>query len=98
LTIPHCFAAVKNWPIAPALIGNNPYQALNQLLEADIVYVRDFTRDEKLSDAQLKKICIISHYCYKSFDLALRCIYLLESRGAIAEGSQIKYLEQLKAS
>src|SRR5690606_19709200 len=48
--VPHCFAAVKKWPISPCVVNNNPRQALNQLLEADIVYVRDFAHPENLSD------------------------------------------------
>ena len=95
--IPHCFAAIKKWPISPAVINGNPYQGVNQLLEADIVYVKDFTRDESISDDQLKRIILISHYCYGSFDLALRCILLLERRGVIPEGSQARYINSLHA-
>lgn len=95
--IPHCFAAIKKWPISPAIINGNPYQGINQLLEADIVYVKDFTRDERITDEQLKRIAVISHYCYGSFDLALRSILILEKRGVIPDGSQGRYIEMLSA-
>jgi hypothetical protein len=91
--IPHCFAAVKLWPIAPCVVDNNPRQALNQLLEADIVYVRDFSRPEAMSDEQLKHLALIAHHCYKSFDLALRCVMLLEWRQGLKTGAQQQYLE-----
>ena len=74
--VPHCFAAVKQWPIAPCVINGDPRRALNQLLEADIVYVRDFAHPENFSDEQLKHLALIAHHCYKSFDLALRCVML----------------------
>jgi FkbM family methyltransferase len=91
--IPHCFAAVKQWPIAPCVVGNDPRQPLNQLLEADIVYVRDFARPELMSDEQLKHLALIVHYCYGSFDLALRCVMLLEQRQVLETGAQRRYLQ-----
>src|SRR5712692_982077 len=40
--VPHAFAALKKWPISPLQFGADPTRPLNQLLEADLVYVRDF--------------------------------------------------------
>ena len=91
--VPHCFAAVKKWPIAPYVANNTPRKALNQLLEADIVYVRDFARPQNLDDEQLKHLALIAHHCYQSFDLALRCVMLLESRGVLPAGSRQAYLQ-----
>jgi FkbM family methyltransferase len=93
--IPHCFAAVKQWPISPCVINNDPREPLNQLLEADIVYVRDFSRSELMDDEQLKHLALIAHHCYNSADLALRCVAQLEERDAIAVDSQSKYLQLL---
>lgn len=93
--VPHCFAAIKKWPIAPCVINNNPRQPLNQLLEADLVYVRDFSRPDAMSDEQLKHLALIAHHCYGSVDLALRCVMVLEQRGALAQGSQHAYLQSL---
>lgn len=91
--IPHCFAAVKTGPIAPFVIIDNPRQALNQLLEADMVYVRDFAHADSMSDEQLKHLALIAHHCYQSFDLALRCVMLLEQRQALNAGTEQKYLD-----
>ena len=93
--VPHCFAAVKHWPIAPYAVEGNPRQALNQLLEADIVYVRDFSRPDLMSDEQLKHLALIAHHCYGSFDLATRCVLLLEQRGALEAGARQRYSEIL---
>ena len=93
--IPHCFAAVKYWPIAPSVIDNDPRKPLNQLLEADIVYVRDFSRPDLMSDEYLKHLALIVHFCYGSFDLALRCVMLLERRQALKAGTQQRYLQLL---
>jgi FkbM family methyltransferase len=91
--LPHCFAAIKLWPIAPCV---DPRQPFNQLLEADIVYVRDFTDPDSLSDEQLKHLALIAHYCYRSFDLALRCVMLLQQRQAVAARTGQRYLEILE--
>jgi hypothetical protein len=93
--IPHCFAAVKRWPIAPCVVNNDPRKPLHQLLEADMVYVRDFSRPDGMSDEQLKHLTMIAHYGYGSYDLALRCVMLLEQRGALEMGAQQQYLRML---
>jgi FkbM family methyltransferase len=91
--LPHSFPAVKLWPIAPCL---DPRQPFNQLLEADIVYVRDFTDLDSLSDEQLKHLALIAHYCYRSFDLALRCVTALQQRRVVAAGTGQRYVEILE--
>jgi FkbM family methyltransferase len=91
--IPHAFAALKKWPIAPLQFGGNPTQALNQLLEADIVYVRDFVHAERMASDQLKHLALIAHACYGSFDLAGRCVALLAERGALPAGALQRYVE-----
>jgi hypothetical protein len=93
--IPHCFAAIKHWPIAPCVVDNDPRKPLHQLLEADMVYVRDFSRPNGMSDEQLKHLALIAHGVYGSYDLALRCVMLLEQRGALEAGAQQRYLQLL---
>lgn len=93
--IPHCFAAVKQWPIAPLVVGGDERRPLNQLLEADLVYVRDFSRPDRLDDEQLKQLALIAHHCYGSYDLAVRCLYLLERRGRLAADGRAAYLRGL---
>jgi FkbM family methyltransferase len=96
--LPHCFAAVKCCPIAPALIDDDPRKPLNQLLEADMVYVRDFSRPDLMSEEQLKHLALIAHFCYRSFDLALRCVMLLERRQALKDGAQHRYAQIVSES
>jgi len=89
--IPHCFPAIRKHIISPLVVNNDPRIPLNQLLEADIVYVKDFTNPDNLSNEQLKHLALISHICYKSFDLSMRCVAILENRGAIPKGSMNQY-------
>ncbi len=94
--VPHCIPGeVKKWVIGDFALGD-PYRPLNQILEADVVYVRDFIHSDGMSDEQLKQLAMIAHYCYGSFDLAFRCVRLLEDRRAVDEGSPQRYLEMCK--
>ena len=91
--IPHCFAGVKRGPISPYVIAGQRRRPLRQLVEADIVYARDFVHPGRMSDEQLKHLALIAHYCYGSVDLALRCVMLLEKRQALEAGAQCRYLD-----
>lgn len=89
--IPHCFAEVKHWPIAPCIVDGDPYKPLRQLLEADVVYVRDFTRPDAMGDEQLKHLALVAHHCYGSIDLVMRCLMLLARRGAVPPDAGQRY-------
>jgi len=90
--LPHCMPALKKWPISPCVINGNPRLGLNQLLEADIVYVRGLLDLPDLEAEALKQIAMIAHHCYGSFDLSLRCLKVLEARGEIEAGGADRYL------
>ena len=90
--MPHCFANIKRWPITPALIDGDPAKPLNQLLEADVVYIRDVRNMESLSDEQLRNMAIIAHVCYGSRDLSLRCLTALQQRQVVPCDAVARYL------
>ena len=93
--IPHCIAEVAKWPLSPCVVGGDPRRPLNQVLEADLGYVRDFSRPELMGDEQLKHLALIAHHCYGSYDLALRCLMLLEARKAVAQEAMAEYSQSL---
>jgi FkbM family methyltransferase len=90
--VPHAFAAVKKWAIAPVSMPTNPNSStLNQLLEADVVYVRDFTRDVAMDADQLKHLALIAFHCYRSLDLAANCVRRLAALGAVPADALARY-------
>lgn len=93
--VPHCFVDVKQWPIAPYQTEENRIP-LNHLLEADILYVRDFARPDLMSDEQIKHLILIAHHCYHSFDLALRLMVVLVSRNVISREYLQAFVAHLK--
>ncbi|MFM8745913.1 MAG: FkbM family methyltransferase [Aestuariivirga sp.] len=89
---PHCFVDVKRWAIAPTVFMNNFRVPGNQLLEADMVYVKDPLKLAELSVAQLKKLAALAHYCFQSYDLCVFVLLELEARGAVREAAHQRYL------
>jgi FkbM family methyltransferase len=94
--IPHCFVADKRWIISPMVLNNDPRQPLNQILEADVVYTRNFIDPSAVSNDQIKHMALIAHECYGSFDLTLRCIDILRTRGILGSEAVESYLELLR--
>ncbi|ERF83103.1 FkbM family methyltransferase [Bradyrhizobium viridifuturi] len=94
--IPHALLAINKRMIWP-MRGVNAYEAFNQLLEADAVYVRDFTKADAMSSEQLKHLALVAHHCYGSYDLAAICIQHLLNRDAIIPQAGSRYFELVAA-
>jgi hypothetical protein len=90
--IPHMIANVEKRMILPIQNVSDRLAHINQIVEGDMVYVRDFTRAEKMSVEQLKHLALVAHYCYGSFDLAGNCVYHLMMRGVLPPDSVSRYL------
>lgn len=90
--VPHRFATIKQWSIFPAVRNNEPRLPFNQLLEADMVYMRNMLRPAAMSDLEIRKLAAIAHHCYASPDLVLRCLLELQRRSAIGPDAVARYL------
>jgi FkbM family methyltransferase len=93
--IPHMFASINKKMIAP-MLGPDPAVGLNQLVEADIVFVRNFTKADAMDSEQLKHLALIAHHCYGSYDLAMNCIHHLASRNELGPDAKNRYLGLVK--
>jgi len=96
--VPHGFVDIKRWPIAPLQFHGAAQQSVHQLLEADMVYVKDFVNPDGMSDEQLKQLSLIMHHCYQSHDLSARCIQCLVDRGTLPSESLQRYVDQLNSN
>ena len=91
--IPHCFGMpVETRPISPLVFDNQPWKGLHQLVEADMVYVRDFRKPDLLSTEMLRQMAMVAHCCYASVDLVLHCLLILAERGIISQETCREYL------
>ena len=93
--IPHRFTNVKCWSISPTIRAGQPRYPFNQLLEGDIVYIRDIIHPEGMDDSQIAKLAVIAHSVYQSPDLAARCVLELQRRKVVDSGTLVKYYELL---
>jgi FkbM family methyltransferase len=90
--VPHALAELKLWPVAPTVINGDPRLPVNQVLEGDMVYVRDFAKAENMTGEQWKQLALIAHHCYGSIDLAARAILSAERLGAAPPRAGEQYL------
>jgi FkbM family methyltransferase len=95
--VPHMFTAINKKMIAP-MLGPDPAAAFNQLVEADVVYVRNFIDAEAMDAEQLKHLALVAHHCYGSFDLAANCLHHLTRRKAIPADTGNRYVQMLQAN
>ena len=91
--VPHKFTEVKRWSIAPTVFDNNFRIPGNQLLESDIIYIRDPLKLDQLTDIQLKKFAVLAHFCFESIDLCVFILRELEKRNSMVENSHLLYLQ-----
>lgn len=94
--VPHCFLDVKRWSIAPTVFDGDFRRPGNQLLEADIVYVRDPLALGGVSSGQLKKMAVIAHFALGSVDLCAHVLGALAARGEVPEGALEAYYASLR--
>jgi hypothetical protein len=85
--VPHSFAELKRWSIAPTIYSNNFRVPGNQLLEADVIYIRDPLELADLMDITLMKSALLAYYCFKSTDLCVHYLLELERRNTIPIGA-----------
>ncbi len=94
--IPHIFSEVQKAMILPMRFANDLYAAMNLGLYTDVLYVRDFTRPDDMSADQLKHLALIAHYCYRSYDLAGKCVRDLTLRNEAPADAVDRYLASLR--
>ena len=96
--VPHCFTAIKRWALSPTVFSKTPRKPGNQLLEADIVYVKDFSNLSVIDSEKIKHLAMLSHHVFHSIDLVNLALKELETRGDVGRGSVQRYLTSLAAS
>lgn len=92
----HRFEEPTSRAVKPLVVGNNPYAGLGQLVWADAVFVRDFTRFETLTPEKLLKLALILHDVYRSFDLVLRALLVRDAMTGSRLGQA--YLQKLESA
>lgn len=91
--VPHRFVSTRTWPLAPVVWADPLERAARQLVEADLLYVRDPVRFAELDPGGLARLALIADVAYGSFGLALRCVRALVARAALGPAAEHAYRE-----
>jgi len=93
--MPHCFLEIKKWSIYPTIFAGNFRVGGNQLLESDIIYIRNPLQLSNLTEERLIVYAWISHYLFKSTDLCIHILREMMRRGMLDWSLQSNYYESL---
>jgi len=91
--VAHTIFSAKRWGVAPLLVDGNPRRGFNQLLDGDIVYVRNFFDLTSWQSADIARLSHILHFAYGSFDVVYYLLRELTRRRVVAAETQHQYLE-----
>ncbi|HYP75487.1 MAG TPA: FkbM family methyltransferase [Polyangiaceae bacterium] len=91
--VAHTIFSAKRWGVAPLLLDGNPRRAFNQLLDGDIVYVRNFFDLTAWESSEIARLAHILHFTYGSFDVVYYLLRELTRRRVVAAETQHQYLE-----
>jgi hypothetical protein len=90
----HRFFEPTSRAVQPMLLGGDIRSGLGQLVWSDAVFIRDFSRLDRLDDRELLVTAAIMHDCYNSWDLAQHLLLELDRR---TEGTSApEYLAALR--
>ena len=92
----HNLAAINRRMIQPVR-GKSPYEHMNQVMEGDMVYVRDFRDMKRMSSDQLGHMAMIAHHVYASYDLAIRCLVELAERSLVQASGIERYADVVRS-
>lgn len=76
----HCFDPLMTKAVQPIVANNDIQDGLNQVLWADAIFIRDFTKFNRLDSEALKIIALITNDLYGSPDIALRALMICDKR------------------
>lgn len=92
----HRFTPLVSRIVQPMIFNDNPRGQLSQATYADAVFIKDFTKFDRLEKDGLKKIALILNDLYGSFDIALRALMALDTKyGSDLVDEYRKYMAEI---
>lgn len=82
--VPQSFVSVKDWPLAPVQWADPLQESSRQLVEADILYVRDLGQWDAIEDDRLRHLAVICDGAFDQRGIAIRALRELARRGCLA--------------
>jgi FkbM family methyltransferase len=91
--IAHTIFSLKRWGVMPLLVDGDPRKGHNQILDGDIVYVRNFFDLAGWESGDIARLAHILHFAYGSFDVVYYLLRELTRRRFVPTETQHRYLE-----
>ena len=91
--VAHTIFSLKRWGVAPLLVNGDPRRGMNQILDGDVVYVRNFFDLTAWVSADIARLAHLLHFAYGSFDVVYYLLRELIRRKALAPEAPHRYLE-----
>lgn len=76
----HRFVEWQNRIVRPMLLDKNIYANLSQAFYGDAVFIKDFTKFDRLDPIALKILALVLHDVYGSYDIALRALMIRDRK------------------
>lgn len=93
--VPHSFLHIEKRLLRSRWLGRIEGATPQQMLDGDILYLRDLSRPDTLDNDALRKIALLCDTCYGFTDVTLRCLELLVDRGEIKPRVAERFIDSL---
>ncbi|WP_171208967.1 MULTISPECIES: FkbM family methyltransferase [unclassified Ruegeria] len=91
--VPHSFAHIENRLVVSKWSGLLKDFKPAQMLDGDIIYLRDLSEPDPIDTQMLKNLTILSEGVFDFSDVSLKCLDILLQREAVSELSVQNYVD-----
>ena len=96
--VPHSFAHIENRLVVSKWSGLLTDFKPSQMLDGDIIYLRDLSMPDKIGTAELKRMAILSEGVFGFTDVSIKILEILAQRQAISEADTQAYIHRYVAA
>ncbi len=96
--VPHSFAHIENRLVVSKWSGLLTDFKPSQMLDGDIIYLRDLSMPDKIGTAELKRMAILSEGVFGFTDVSIKILEILAQRQAISETDTQAYIHRYVAA
>lgn len=93
--VPHSFLHIEKRLLRSRWLDRIDGATPQQMLDGDILYLRDLSRPDTLDSDALRKIALLCDTCYGFSDITLRCLELLVARNEIKARVAERFIDSL---